>query len=352
MRRWLTLLGMIAALLFLVFTLVNASWLAPETKGAPKLIAHRALAQLPVASGAESPCPASRIEPPIHPYLANSVPAIVRAAKLGAYLVEIDPIATRDDRLALLGEPRLDCLTDGAGTASDATLAQLQALDVGHGYTADGGESFPLRGKGTGAIPALEDAFPAISALGRGKLLYRLSGEDPREVALLIAAIRAAERDVAARGDAFYGAAQPIARIRAAFPEAWAFNPDEAEACKNEYIALGWSGYVPASCRGATIVVPLDRQWAFWGWPNRMLDRMEQHGTRVVVTAPQDGGEQWRGLDLPEQLGRIPASFNGFVWVDDSLAVIPAFIQRFDDRTREEVEAVVAGLERRRTRGD
>jgi len=336
--------------LFLVFTVVNASWLAPDTKGAPKLIAHRALAQLPVGeAGDDAACPAARIEPPIHAYLADTVPAIERAAHLGAYLVEVDPVATRDDRLALFGETRLDCLTDGAGEARAATLAQLQARDAGHGYTADDGESFPLRGEGVGAIPALEEAFPAISALGRGQLLYHLSGEDPREVELLIAAIEAADRDVGARGDAFYGAAEPVARIRAAFPEAWAFTRAEAEACTSAYIAQGWSGYVPASCRNATIVVPLNRQWAFWGWPNRLIARMEQHGSRVLVTGPH-GGDEWRGLDLPEQLGKIPASFNGFVWVDDGLAVIPAFIRRFDDRSREELEAVVAGLERRRAR--
>ena len=46
LQRWLTPAATAAALGFLLLTLINASWLAPEPKGAVKLVAHRGVSQL------------------------------------------------------------------------------------------------------------------------------------------------------------------------------------------------------------------------------------------------------------------------------------------------------------------
>ena len=46
MRPWLRRAGFALALAVLVLTVVNASWLAPEPEGAPKLVAHRGVYQL------------------------------------------------------------------------------------------------------------------------------------------------------------------------------------------------------------------------------------------------------------------------------------------------------------------
>ena len=37
--------------------------------------------------------------------------------------------------------------------------AELEALDIGHGYTADGGATFPFRGKAVGEMPTLGEAL-------------------------------------------------------------------------------------------------------------------------------------------------------------------------------------------------
>ena len=347
MTDWKLRIGTALAVALVIGTLVNASWLAPEPTGSIKLIAHRGLYQLYDRTGLErDTCTADRIELPTHRYLENTLPSIERAAKLGAHLVEIDIAPTRDGKLAVFHDWTVDCRTDGRGETRDLTMAELKALDAGHGYTADGGKTFPFRGKGTGAIPTIEEA---MAVTGRARLLYNFKSKNPREADMLAAAVKAAGRKTGTRGDAFYGGQAPVDRIREIFPDAWAFSQAEGKACAKAYVLLGWSGYVPESCRNATVFVPLDYQWAFWGWPNRMIDRMEKHGTRIVILGPQGGGRPL-GLDLPEQLGEIPASFNGYAFVDDAFSVVPALIQRFDDRTREEVEAVVAGLDRRRER--
>ncbi|QKG70978.1 glycerophosphodiester phosphodiesterase family protein [Erythrobacter mangrovi] len=347
MKKWLMRLGTAAAVGFLALTVLNASWLAPQPKGAVKLVAHRGLAQLSdsEAAGFDS-CTVTRIEEPIHDYLENSTRSIARAAKLGATLVEVDVMPTSDGQVALFQDATLDCRTDGTGATRGKTLAELKALDAGHGYTADGGKTYPFRGKGVGAIPSLEEA---LAVTGRARLLYRFTSDDPREAELLAAALKASGRNVGPRGDAFVGPSAPIERIRELLPDAWAYTVEEGEACTRAYVALGWSGYVPESCRGGTIFVPLDSQWAMWGWPNRMIARMEAHGTHIVVV--RSSGENGpAGLDLPEQLGEIPNTFNGYAMVDDGFAVIPALIQRFDDRSQEEIDTVYRGLEARRLR--
>lgn len=347
MKAWLSYAALIVALAFLGLTVLNASWLAPDPKGAVKLIAHRGLYQQYDKTGVgRDTCTATRIEQPIHDYLENTVPSISRAAKLGATMVEIDVAPTQDGQLAVFHDWTLDCRTDGTGDTRDATMAELKALDAGHGYTADGGETFPFRGTGVGAIPTVEEA---MAASGRASLIYNFKSKDPREADMLAAAIKAAGRKTGGRGDAFYGGQGPVDRIREIFPEAWAFSNAEAEACTRDYILYGWSGWFPASCENGTLMVPLDRQFLFWGWPNRMIARAEAHGARIVVIGPSGDGRP-RGLDLPEQLGEIPDSFNGYAWVEDSLAVIPALIQRFDDRKPHEIDALVEGLERRRAR--
>ena len=52
------------------------------------------------------------------------------------------------------------------------------------------------------------------------------------------------------------------------------------------YLALGWTGHVPAACRGATIFVPINLRWAYWGWPNRFLARMRDAGVDPAVQGP------------------------------------------------------------------
>jgi glycerophosphoryl diester phosphodiesterase len=48
------------------------------------------------------------------------------------------------------------------------SAAAWRAIDIGHGYTADGGATFPFRGKGVGLMPSLSEmlaAFPGRAFL-------------------------------------------------------------------------------------------------------------------------------------------------------------------------------------------
>lgn len=348
-RRWAKRIGLGLAVVFLALTFISASWLAPTPRGYLKLIAQRGtMQQVDHRKVARGDCPAAAIEPPLHDFLENTVTAINSAKRLGAQAVQIDIAPTADGRIALFHDATLDCRTDGHGPAGAATLAQLKALDAGYGYSADGGKTFPLRGKGMGQIPSLEEA---LAAAGPTALIYNFRTDSPEHADRLIAALKAAGRDPVARGDGFSGPEPLIARIRAAFPGAWAFSPASLAACTNDYLIDGWLGMTPASCRNGTIVIPLNRQWAFAGWPNRLIARMEAVGARVIVIGPHHADEPM-GLDLPEQLGEVPSSFNGYVWVDDMWSVGPALRPAYDKRNPREEAELAKALDARRAARD
>ena len=346
MRYWLKWAAFGLAVVILLLTVVNASWLASPPPGAIKLIAHRAVAQQFSREGVDRyTCTASRIEPPVHDYLENTARSMDAARRMGADMVEIDIAPTADGRIAVFHDWTVDCRTEGKGPTRKLTMTQLKGLDPGFGYTADGGKTFPLRGPQKGGIPTLEEA---LAALPSTPILFNFKSKNPAEADELAAALKAAYRKVDRTRDAFYGAQGPVDRIRQIYPGAWAFSMDEAKRCTKDYALYGWTSIVPESCRNGTIMIPVNYQWAFWGWPNRLLRRMHEVGARVIVIGPYGKGENGTGLSLPEQLGEIPSTFTGYIWVEDIWTVGPAFRPSRDIRTAAQQQAAEEGLKRRR----
>ena len=72
------------------------------------------------------------------------------------------------------------------------------------------------------------------------------------------------------------------------------------------------------------LAIPINYQWIMWGWPNRLIARMASVGAKVIVFGPYESGKSNEGLTGAEQLGNIPANFNGYIWVEDINKVGPA----------------------------
>lgn len=104
-------------------------------------------------------CTASRIYPPEHPYLENTIPSMEAAFQYGADIVELDVHITADGKFAVFHDWTVDCRTNGHGVTREHTLAELKKLDIGYGYTADGGKTYPFRGKGMGLLPSLHEVL-------------------------------------------------------------------------------------------------------------------------------------------------------------------------------------------------
>ncbi len=228
----------------------------------------------------------------------------------GADIVELDVQLTADGHLAVFHDALLEYRTDGSGPLRAHTLAQLKQLDVGFGYTADGGKTYPFRGKGVGLMPSLAEVlerFPEQELLldvKRGEV------EEGEALAAFLAQLPPGrlERLAADGGEA---AMQPLRR---ALPSLRVMSRRSLMRGALLYLALGWSGYVPEDCRGSELRIPLRLAPLFWGWPHRLVARMDAVGTRVILVA---GEGRWsEGFDTIDSLQTIPAGFAGVIWTN------------------------------------
>lgn len=312
--RW----SLIALAVFAVtVSLINASWLAPAPAGPRYLVAHRGLAQqFPREGVGRDTCTAARIRPSEHDFIENTLRSVSNARYFGADAVEVDVHPTKDGRMVVFHDWTLDCRTDGKGPVREKTLAELKKLDVGYGYTSDGGRTFPLRGKGVGGIPTIEELLWEARGM---RLFFNFKSRDPRDADALVAAFRRA--NVAIDGKyAFYGQPRVTRRLKQLVPDAWTFWKDDAKECLVDYLKVGWTSYVPESCRDTTVTIPLNYQWAIWGWPNRFLARMKAANTKVILMGPYEDGSL-AGIETVEQLADVPKSFRGYLWIEDFYTV-------------------------------
>ena len=299
----------------------NASWLAPAPAGGIKLIAHRGQHQnFDLAGVKNDTCTATRIRAPIVPEIENTIPAMQGAFAAGADLVELDVHPTTDGHFAVFHDWTLDCRTDGTGETRAHDLAYLKTLDVGYGYTADDGKSFPLRGTGVGMLPALEDVLAAMPDM---HFIINFKSNDAREGDMLAAFVIAHPQWAAAVWGA-YGGDAPTFATKAKLPDIAAWGQKQVTGCLMQYIGYGWTGIVPPVCRNTMVMVPVNFTWLIWGWPNRFIDRMAKAGSRVILIGPYRPGDAGTsGIDTPEQAATIPAGFSGYVWTNEIATIAP-----------------------------
>jgi len=152
--------GFLALIAALVIALtLNASYWS-SYRAPTTLVAHRGLAQTYHREDLDNEtCTATRIYPPQHPYLENTIASMQAAFDAGADIVEFDVHPTTDGAFAVFHDWTVDCRTQGKGVTRTHTLAELKALDIGYGYTADGGKTFPFRGRGVGLMPSLDEVL-------------------------------------------------------------------------------------------------------------------------------------------------------------------------------------------------
>lgn len=319
-RRWIRRLGSLSAVAVVALWLGNTSCgMEPEREG-PRLIAHRGVHQAFDREGLTGQtCTAARMLEPTHDYLENTIRSMEAAFELGADAVELDLHPTTDGRFAVFHDWTLDCRTNGSGVTREHALDELQQLDIGYGYTFDGGVTFPFRGTAIGAMPSLEqvlERFPSRT------LILDLKGGRAAEGERL--ASRLAQLPTAHRAQILaYGGTSAVEALRARFPELVTMTRPRLKRCLLRYLAFGWSGHVPAACARGMITVPANVAPWVWGWPHRFARRMESVGSRIVVIGDYEGGNLSQGFDDVERFRALPA-FDGWVWTDRIEELAPA----------------------------
>ena len=313
--KWLS----VAALSFVsVVFAMNASFLAPQGNGSIKILAHRGVhQQFSRENLANDTCTAAQSLPSGHDYLENSIGSIEAAFDFGADMVEIDIHPTTDGEFAVFHDWTLDCRTNGSGVTREQSMTYLKTLDIGYGYTSDGGRTFPFRGRGVGLMPTLGEV---LTAFPENDFLINIKGGKPHEADLLVDHL---EQTSPRSGTLILYASPSVAeRWRARNTGMGVGNRAEAKACAKAYLLKGWLGFMPSACKEFGIAVPQQLEWVYWGWPHRLLQRARDNDVRVFL-APALGSDTG-GIDTVDQAATIPAGFDGHVITNRIEVIGPA----------------------------
>jgi glycerophosphoryl diester phosphodiesterase len=146
-------------------------------------------------------------------YPENTLDAFRYSAEIGVDVLELDVHRTADGALVVIHDSTVDRTTDGVGKISELTLAEVRNLDAAYRFSTDGGQTFPLRGKGI-RIPTLQEVFDAFPAK---KFNVEPKAADPGIVATLCGELRKREKTERVIVGSFRQAA--IDEFRSACPE-------------------------------------------------------------------------------------------------------------------------------------
>lgn len=311
---------LIALLVMLIF-LNNTSLFSKPSGGSPVLLAHRGLAQTFTMEDIQNDtCTAERIYKPEFPYLENTIASMEAAFDAGADIVEFDVHITKDNQFAVFHDWTLDCRTNAEGVTRDYTMDELKQFDIGYGYTADGGESYPFRGKGVGLMPSLTEV---LTHFPDKPLLIDVKSNDPEEGKLLAQYLVELPEDQRSKL-AVYGGDEPIAALKEELPDMRVMSKATMKKCLIQYLAVGSTGYMPAGCKNTELHIPEKIAPFLWGWPDKFLNRMEKADTRVVIVGG-DGSDFSSGFDTLEDLKRLPDGYSGVIWTNRIDRIAPAY---------------------------
>ena len=276
------------------------------------LLAHRGVHQTFSREGLDAnTCTAARIFAPTHGFIENTIASIAAAFEHGANVVEFDIHPTSDGEFVVFHDWRLECRTNGEGVTRERPLAYLKSLDIGHGYTADGGATFPFRGKFVGAMPTWAEV---IRAFPKRRFMVNIKSNDPREGRAAVAYAR--RHGLEGDNLLFSGGDRPIEAIRQEWPGMKTMSRAQLKSCALRYVLLGWTGHVPEACRDIVVVVPIDYTGFVWGWPRTFIDRMRTVNSEVFAIGPLADGYGTPGIDTLELLDKLPADYTGGIMTD------------------------------------
>jgi glycerophosphoryl diester phosphodiesterase len=293
----------------------NASWLARAPVSADlRFVAHRGVHQTFHREGLTGEtCTASRIHQPTHALIENTISSMRAAFADGAEIVELDVHPTTDGKLAVFHDWTLECRTEGRGRTRDHSTVHLKSLDVGYGYTADGGKTFPLRGKGIGLMPMLDEV---LGVFPDKKFIVNFKSNEAREGDMLATLLR--ENPTWRKAVwGVYGGDPPTLTAKADLPELSIWTRGGLKSCLMQYFALGWSGYVPPPCRDTQVMVPINIAPWLWGWPHRFQQRIADAGSQIILLGPYGAGDPGTaGIDDAATLAKVPPRFSGLLWTN------------------------------------
>ena len=275
------------------------------------VIAHRGVAQTYPRNGLDNYlCTATRIRTPTHHFIENTLDSMQAAFADGADIVELDIHPTADGKLAVFHDWTLNCRTEATCESgcncndhnecvtSEQTWDYLSKLDLGYGYTSDGGKTFPLRGLGVGKMPALKNVLELMEKNPEKEISIDPKDTFHRTVDLFIQAVEPYPPELRRRIHFEFSGFREDDLRRLEIQEAVHQGGGPAKECAKKYLLLGWSGYFPEACRNTSLFIPLHETMGrlnkhfdnylitdfLWGWPEKFIALANTHGTKVYVS--------------------------------------------------------------------
>jgi glycerophosphoryl diester phosphodiesterase len=259
-----------------------------------QLISHRGVHQtFPLDNLQNDTCTAKIIDPPTHSFLENTIYSISEAFKYGADIVEIDIHPTIDNQLAVFHDWTINCRTNGRGITHEQSMTSLKKLDIGYGYTADGGKTYPFRGKAIGLIPTLTEV---LQTFPDRKLAINQKDKFTKTVQLVAQTLK--EYPKSQRQNMFFfSGEEQFSLLKKEVPEVQRILPsrNEIKGCSWNYLGMLFSGKIPESCNSNAFIVPARYLKYIPGWPSLFLSRAQQVNLKVYVA----------DVDTPEDLEKV-----------------------------------------------
>lgn len=311
----------LAAVVSSMIFLLNTNLLAARPAGEPILLAHRGIApRYDMTDVKSDTCTATRMLPSGDVFIENTMASMKASFEAGADAVEFDIHPTTDGEFAVFHDWTLDCRTDGNGVTREHSMTDLRKLDVGYGYTADGGKTFPFRGKGIGLMPTLKEVLETFPGK---RFLVNIKSNDPKEGELFASYLKAFPKEVI--DNLFvYGGERPVAKLKTLMPDLKTTSRVSAMACLKDYAQWGWTGIVPSPCKNGVVYIPINTAPDMWGWPYRLLDRFRGAGSEVFIIGAYHGGNYSNGVDTVADLKSLPANWSGGVMTNELELLAPA----------------------------
>lgn len=274
-------------------------------------LAHRGVAQtFDVGKVDFDTNTAEIIYPPEHDFLENTIPSMKAAFDYGATMVELDIKRTKDDNLAVFHDSTLSYRTDYSGEVADYTMEELKKADIGYGYTADDGKTYPFRGKGIGLMPSLDEVFAEFP---NKELLIHVKDGDIKTGEILWAKLKTMSEEQLQK-ISVYGDDNAMEYLRSKNANLRLLSKSMLKKALLNYMLVGFTGYVPESARNMQIHIPIKYAKFLWGWPSKFVERMEKVNTKVVIV--EGDGKLSEGFDTLESLEKISRKYGGYVWTN------------------------------------
>ncbi|MGT2907720.1 glycerophosphodiester phosphodiesterase family protein [Streptococcus dentiloxodontae] len=275
-------------------------------------LAHRGMAQTFDESkvGMETNT-AAVIDKPEHSYLENTLASIQAAFDKGAQAVEFDVRLSKDGHLVLFHDNNLKYRTNVTGEIQDYTLSELKKVDIGYGYTADNGKTYPFRGKGVGLMPSLDEVlqkFPKkefLIEVKDGKM------ETYEAVWKKLSQLTEQERKLLT---IFCSNDKGADYLRKQSKTLRLSSKNRMKRALALYEVSGFTGYLPDDIKNTELRIPLKYASFLWGWPNKFMERMRSVNTKVELIL--GNGSKSEGFDSLTDLKQIPKGYDGYVWTN------------------------------------